>query len=114
MTVRDFTQIFDSYSKFEEDLSTKKMEEVAAADMPSAADELELNRRIARYEKLIKRRPLLVNDVLLRQVFFFFWYIKFHLCSLLEPKQRQRVARAGEPFCWKTRTGTTARCLLHS
>jgi len=66
-TVRDFTQVFDAYAQFEELALSKKMEEVAAAASPSDTDEVEIELRMARFENLMDRRPLLLNSVLLRQ-----------------------------------------------
>uniref|UniRef100_A0A8C3Q8L6 Uncharacterized protein n=1 Tax=Geospiza parvula TaxID=87175 RepID=A0A8C3Q8L6_GEOPR len=54
MTVRDFTQVFDSYAA----------KSCAAA---GHAGEVELELRLARFERLMARRPLLLNSVLLRQ-----------------------------------------------
>jgi pre-mRNA-splicing factor SYF1 len=70
MTVRDFTQIFDTYAKAEETVIERKMEEAAeraeeGIDDPQA--DLELDLRLMRFEQLMDRRPFLVNDVLLRQ-----------------------------------------------
>ncbi|CAB4406292.1 unnamed protein product [Rhizophagus irregularis] len=70
MTVRDFTQIFDTYAKAEETVIERKMEEAAeraeeGIDDPKA--DLELDLRLMRFEQLMDRRPFLVNDVLLRQ-----------------------------------------------
>merc|ERR1719347_1313196 len=66
-TVRDFTQVFDAYAQFEELALSKKMEEVAAAASPSDTHEVEIELRMARFENLMDRRPLLLNSVLLRQ-----------------------------------------------
>jgi pre-mRNA-splicing factor SYF1 len=66
VTVRDFTQVFDAYAKFEESLLSAKMEsleEVGATE----EDDLETELRLARLEYLMERRPLLLNSVLLRQ-----------------------------------------------
>uniref|UniRef100_A0A8C4M374 Pre-mRNA-splicing factor SYF1 n=1 Tax=Equus asinus asinus TaxID=83772 RepID=A0A8C4M374_EQUAS len=63
MTVRDFTQVFDSYAQFEESMIAAKME--TASD--SGQDDVDLELRLARFEQLIARRPLLLNSVLLRQ-----------------------------------------------
>ncbi|KAM8793922.1 pre-mRNA-splicing factor SYF1 [Eudromia elegans] len=66
VTVRDFTQVFDSYAHFEESVIAAKMETLAeAGDDDDASLELEL--RLARLERLVARRPLLLNSVLLRQ-----------------------------------------------
>lgn len=66
MTVRDFTQIFDAYSLFEETLISNLME-VANNEGLDDEDDLELEMRLARLEYLMDRRPLLLNRVLLRQ-----------------------------------------------
>jgi pre-mRNA-splicing factor SYF1 len=68
LTVRDFTQIFDAYSQFEESLITNLME--VANNSENGLDEeedLELEMRLARLEYLMDRRPLLLNRVLLQQ-----------------------------------------------
>lgn len=64
-TVRDFTQVFDAYSQFEELSLTKLMEE--AAKNPTEEDEIISELRLARFENLMDRRLLLLNSVLLRQ-----------------------------------------------
>ncbi|KAI9355904.1 pre-mRNA-splicing factor syf1 [Zopfochytrium polystomum] len=73
-TVRDFTMVFDAYAEFEESLISAKMaalssrEEDEDVDEEDAAEQdLELDMRLARLEKLMQRRPFLVNDVILRQ-----------------------------------------------
>ncbi|XP_068247345.1 pre-mRNA-splicing factor syf1 homolog [Palaemon carinicauda] len=66
MTVRDFTQVFDAYAQFEELMLKQRMEEVALMD-GDEEEETELELRLARYEDLIQRRPLLLNSVMLRQ-----------------------------------------------
>ncbi|XP_065715384.1 pre-mRNA-splicing factor SYF1 [Patagioenas fasciata] len=66
MTVRDFTQVFDSYAQFEESVIAAQMD--GAADAARGEDgEVELELRLARFERLMSRRPLLLNSVLLRQ-----------------------------------------------
>ncbi|XP_010178288.1 PREDICTED: pre-mRNA-splicing factor SYF1-like, partial [Mesitornis unicolor] len=66
MTVRDFTTVFDRYAQFEESLIAAKME--TSAEMGRDEDEeVELELRLARFEALMSRRPLLLNSVLLRQ-----------------------------------------------
>lgn len=66
MTVRDFSQIFEAYSGFEEETLSSLMDNADAADAdPGAAVDLEL--RMARFEALMARRPLLLSSVLLRQ-----------------------------------------------
>ncbi|RXG52302.1 Pre-mRNA-splicing factor SYF1 [Armadillidium vulgare] len=65
MTVRDFTQVFDSYAQYEELMLNKRMDELG--DNVSEEDDIDLELRLARYEDLIQRRPLLLNSVMLRQ-----------------------------------------------
>src|SRR6266480_3917483 len=70
MTVRDFTQIFDTYAQFEETIMETKMQEAATRAENNEEDpeeDLELDLRLLRFEQLMDRRPFLVNDVLLRQ-----------------------------------------------
>ncbi|KAJ3125552.1 Pre-mRNA-splicing factor SYF1 [Nowakowskiella sp. JEL0407] len=75
MTVRDFAMVFDSYSEFEETLLqhriktlTEKEANVGADnDDDDELDDIEIDLLMARFEKLMERRPFLVNDVLLRQ-----------------------------------------------
>ncbi|KAI9003360.1 hypothetical protein DFJ74DRAFT_435548 [Hyaloraphidium curvatum] len=79
-TVRDFSMIFDAYAEFEESIISNTMssddppeedQEVIAALPPMDLDisfaDLALDLKIARLDRLIERRPFLVNDVLLRQ-----------------------------------------------
>ncbi|KAG0267367.1 Pre-mRNA-splicing factor SYF1 [Mortierella polycephala] len=68
MTVRDFTQVFDAYAEFEESVISAKMEaaEIAEAE-GEEVDQMELDMRLMRLERLMERRPFLVNEVLLRQ-----------------------------------------------
>ncbi|KAH0564460.1 pre-mRNA-splicing factor syf1 homolog [Cotesia glomerata] len=66
-TVRDFTQVFDAYSQFEEIATKKRMEEVSKNPNRTEDDEVELDLRLERFEHLMERRPLLLNSVLLRQ-----------------------------------------------
>lgn len=61
ITVKDFTQIWDAYAKFEDSLIAGQMEQEGEEDLE------DFDLRIARYENLIERQPLLVNSVLLRQ-----------------------------------------------
>jgi len=66
MTVRDFGQVFDVYAEFEEQLITLKIESrIKSGKTP--ANELDLQLRLKRFEKLMQKRPLLLNSVLLRQ-----------------------------------------------
>lgn len=70
MTVRDFTQIFDSYVEFEESTISACMEAAAERAETGKIDEnadFDLDIRMMRFEQLMDRRPFLVNDVLLRQ-----------------------------------------------
>lgn len=61
-TIRDFSQVFDAYAQSEERIINAKMETQGEED-----DDGELDLRLARYEDLIERRPLLLNAVALRQ-----------------------------------------------
>lgn len=63
MTIRDFSQVFDAYAQSEERLINSKMESLDLSE----DDDIELELRLARYEDLIERRPLLLNSVALRQ-----------------------------------------------
>ncbi|XP_040270668.1 pre-mRNA-splicing factor SYF1 [Bufo bufo] len=65
-TVRDFTQVFDSYAQFEESIIAAKMETVSEMGKEED-DDLDLELRLARFEQLMERRPVLLNGVLLRQ-----------------------------------------------
>ncbi|TRY66020.1 hypothetical protein DNTS_014110 [Danionella cerebrum] len=66
VTVRDFTQVFDSYAQFEESMIAAKMETTSELGQDED-DDIDLELRLARFESLIIRRPLLLNSVLLRQ-----------------------------------------------
>ncbi|KTF94572.1 hypothetical protein cypCar_00003523 [Cyprinus carpio] len=66
VTVRDFTQVFDSYAQFEESMIAAKMETTSELGQDEDGD-IDLELRLARFELLITRRPLLLNSVLLRQ-----------------------------------------------
>ena len=68
ITVRDFTIIFDAYSKFEESILTAKMQmmsESDAAEDASLYSDVEL--RMARLEYIMDMRPIWLNSVILRQ-----------------------------------------------
>ncbi|KAL7270123.1 pre-mRNA-splicing factor syf1 [Rhizina undulata] len=70
MTVRDFTQIFDSYVEFEESVIGTLMEAAGERQFKGIVDEdadFDIDIRMMRLEQLMDRRPFLVNDVLLRQ-----------------------------------------------
>jgi pre-mRNA-splicing factor SYF1 len=72
-TVRDFTMVFDAYAEFEESVLAARMEQAAERDEEevtpeeAAEQDLDIDLRLARLEYLMKRRPFLVNDVMLRQ-----------------------------------------------
>lgn len=64
-TLRDFSVIFDSYTEFVDSMSellAEKLEKSPTSDLDT-----ELGLVLARYEDLLARRPLLINDVYLRQ-----------------------------------------------
>jgi len=73
LTIRDFTQIFDSYSEFSESLLSAMMESLENPDEEEDEDEDaketegELDAKMQEFEALMDRRPFLVNDVLLRR-----------------------------------------------
>ncbi|CAN6603114.1 pre-mRNA-splicing factor Syf1p [Trichomonascus vanleenenianus] len=60
-TIRDFTQVFDSFVEFEETLIAKMMEETGEGE------NIQLDIRMEHFEQLMDRRPFLLNDVVLRQ-----------------------------------------------
>lgn len=62
MTVRDFSQVFEAYAEFEESVLSARIQRVGETD-----GDVEIDLRLARLEKLLERRPFLINDVLLRQ-----------------------------------------------
>ncbi|CAK8697921.1 unnamed protein product [Clavelina lepadiformis] len=67
-TVRDFTHIFDAYAQFEESVITTKMEQMSDESAEhNKDDDVDIELRLARFEHLMDRRPLLLNSVLLRQ-----------------------------------------------
>ncbi|KAA8911605.1 hypothetical protein TRICI_003763 [Trichomonascus ciferrii] len=63
MTIRDFTQVFDSYAEFEEMLIARMMEDSSLKDGTNT----QVDRRMEAFEQLMDRRPFVVNDVLLKQ-----------------------------------------------
>ncbi|KAG6817083.1 hypothetical protein H0H87_012851 [Tephrocybe sp. NHM501043] len=71
LTIRDFTQIFDSYAEFGESLISAMMNSLENEDdeteEEAAETERELDAKIAEFEDLTDRRPFLVNDVLIRR-----------------------------------------------
>jgi pre-mRNA-splicing factor SYF1 len=60
LTLRDFSQVFEAYVEFEESLIERLMEN-------GTADDAEVDLRMLRLEKLLERRSLMVNEVMLRQ-----------------------------------------------
>ncbi|CAK5279468.1 unnamed protein product [Mycena citricolor] len=69
LTIRDFTQIFDSYAEFCESLITALMQslEIEEDDEDAEETQKDLDQRMVDFEDLMDRRPFLVNDVLLRR-----------------------------------------------
>ena len=65
LTIRDFTQVFDAYAEFSESYISSVMDQVAAGD--EDADEADLDDKMKQFEKLMDRRPFLVNEVLIRR-----------------------------------------------
>lgn len=59
MTMRDFTQVFDSYVEFQENYISQMMSK--------GEPELHIERYLKIFEQLMDRRPFLVNDLRLRQ-----------------------------------------------
>ncbi|KAJ3309448.1 hypothetical protein HDV04_006026 [Boothiomyces sp. JEL0838] len=59
-TVKDFTIIFDAYAEMEESVLNQAMQD-------GTMDDIEIDLRLARLERLMERRPFLISDVLLRQ-----------------------------------------------
>ena len=88
-TVRDFSLIFDAYAQFEESVLSAKMENdgeaddesdeksddeaddthhsFAIRDLTRASTSSDVDLRLARLEHLMRRRPLLLSSVVLRQ-----------------------------------------------
>jgi pre-mRNA-splicing factor SYF1 len=70
VAVRDFSQIWDAYSRFEDELIAAQLEQQQQqqeGDDAEDADPVEFELRLARYERLVERQPFLLNSVLLRQ-----------------------------------------------
>jgi tetratricopeptide (TPR) repeat protein len=63
LSVRDFSQIWDAYTQFEDNMIDADMQTGGEGD----DDEADFDLRLARYENLINQRPLLVSSVVLRQ-----------------------------------------------
>lgn len=70
-SVRDFSIVFDSYTKYEESLLTARMEAMAEEEEMSEdsddEDQIDIDLRLLRLDALVARRPILLSDVLLRQ-----------------------------------------------
>ena len=66
LTVRDFSMIFDAYSQFEETMLTAKLEAYGEAELTDE-QQLDVDMRMMRLERLMNRRPELLSSVLLRQ-----------------------------------------------
>ena len=64
--MRDFSQVFEAYAEFEESVISTRIE-MQQEEGGSEEDDLDIDLRMARLEKLMERRPFLVNAVLLRQ-----------------------------------------------
>ncbi|TFK25082.1 spliceosome complex protein [Coprinopsis marcescibilis] len=69
VTQRDFNQIFEAYSEFEDSLISAIMDNLEEEDdeEDKAEAEEEMDRRMKEFEELTDRRPFLLNDVLLRR-----------------------------------------------
>eukprot|EP00038_Savillea_parva_P026092 m.51348 g.51348 ORF g.51348 m.51348 type:complete len:862 (+) comp7299_c0_seq1:235-2820(+) len=63
-TVRDFSQVFDAYAQFEETSLSIALEK---ADDGGEDAMVDAEMRMARFEALMDRRPLLLSSVMLRQ-----------------------------------------------
>lgn len=69
LTIRDFTQVFDTYAEFGESLISAMMESVEDEEDEEAAAETvaEVDEHMKEFEALTDRRPFLLNDVLIRR-----------------------------------------------
>jgi pre-mRNA-splicing factor SYF1 len=68
MTVRDFSMVFDTYAKMEEDILSAQMTQLEDnGPSPGVLEETDVDIGLARFERLMERRPFLLSDVLLRQ-----------------------------------------------
>ncbi|KAH6918754.1 spliceosome complex protein [Coprinopsis sp. MPI-PUGE-AT-0042] len=69
VTQRDFNQIFEAYSEFEDGLISAMMDSLEEEDddEDKAEMEEEMDKRMKEFEELTDRRPFLLNDVLLRR-----------------------------------------------
>ena len=70
-TVKDFSLVFDAYAQMEESVLNDAMEKLGlyeGKELPEGyLDETDVDLRLARFERLMERRPFLVNEVVLRQ-----------------------------------------------
>ncbi|KAJ2031463.1 pre-mRNA-splicing factor syf1 [Coemansia sp. S610] len=67
-SVKDFAMVFDAYAAFEETGVTAALEaEAERVAAGGTANELMMDLRLLRLERLMDRRPFLANDVVLRQ-----------------------------------------------
>ena len=71
-TVKDFTMIFDAYAKMEESVLSDAIDRLAEIEESGESaedgfDAVDVDLRLARFERLMMRRPFLANDVILRQ-----------------------------------------------
>lgn len=62
-TIKDFSLIFDAYTQTEEAF----IKAIIEKEPSNEEEEIDLEWRLARYEYLVERRPLLLNSVALRQ-----------------------------------------------
>ena len=74
ITVRDFAHVWDAYTQFEDgcmraymDARAENQEEGGDGAAAEGDDDVDFELRLARYEYLIDRRPLLLSSVMLRQ-----------------------------------------------
>ena len=70
VTIRDFTQIFDAYAAFSEEVISSLMQVLGdeeEEDDDREEDEADLDLKMKEFEELMDRRPFLVNDVLIRR-----------------------------------------------
>lgn len=67
-TVRDFAIVFDAFAKMEEDVLMVFMNRLQNSTSPDdQVDEVDVDFLMASFERLMKQRPVLLNDVLIRQ-----------------------------------------------
>ncbi|CAD5228216.1 unnamed protein product [Bursaphelenchus okinawaensis] len=116
VTVRDFTQIFDSYGTFMERLISVKLNGLSKAK-PSQIDELnfELELLINRLEHLMSRRLLLVNSVHLRQNpnNVRKWIERIQLFDGFFDEQQETFEKAVKTIDPKLQTGSLSDLWIH-